>query len=258
MLLLECVRTKLIHYYLPSYPACALLAAWVVVAVSREEVALRRWRFGRLGQGMIAGIGLTTGLGMAAGTVVAPAGLRLPLIACGAVVAVGTLASLLQLQRGATLRGVFGLIATTGAMMLALGGWLVPSAESLRVSRIVGERMAAIEAETGFEPLLMNYQEPGVIYTLGKPVAAVREPAALLARLGGDKAMITAVKPDEIAPFSKEFRITLTPIEEISGFNAARGSRYKLVLAVVRKAPPSPRPDESTARAPAGEQTLVK
>ena len=27
MILLECVRTKLVHYYLPAYPACALLVA---------------------------------------------------------------------------------------------------------------------------------------------------------------------------------------------------------------------------------------
>ncbi len=31
LLLLECFRTKLIHYYLPAFPACALLTAWLVL-----------------------------------------------------------------------------------------------------------------------------------------------------------------------------------------------------------------------------------
>ncbi|APW63189.1 ArnT family glycosyltransferase [Paludisphaera borealis] len=258
MILLECVQTKLIHYYLPAYPACALLAAWVVVAASREEVTLRRWTLGRLGQGLIAGIGLTVGVGMTAAAIVVSARLRLPLITCGAVVSLGTLASLLQLQRGATQRGTFGLIATTGGMMLILAGWLIPSAESLRVSRIVGERLAALEAETGFEPLLMNYQEPGVIYAIGKPVAAVRDPQALLTWLDEKKAMITAVTPEELELLSTNFGVALTPLEEVKGFNPARGTRYKLLLAVVRRAVDAPRPDESTARAGGDEQTLVK
>jgi 4-amino-4-deoxy-L-arabinose transferase-like glycosyltransferase len=258
MLLLECVQTKLIHYYLPAYPACALLAAWVVVAVSREEVTLRRWTLGRLAHGMIAGIGMTAGIGMVAATIVVSAQLRLPLIVCGTVVTLGTLASLLQLHRAETLRGTFGLAATTGTMMLIVAGWLIPSAEPFRVSRIVGERLSALQAETGFEPLLMNYQEPGVIYAMGKPVATVREPEALLARLDEKKAMITAVTPEEVELLQEKFPITLTTLEEVRGFNAARGSRYKLLLAVIRRTEGESRPVESTASVGDGEQTLVK
>ena len=58
LVLLECFRTKLIHYYLPAYPACALLAAWLVVTLVREEVTLRRWPLGRLlgiGMALLAG-----------------------------------------------------------------------------------------------------------------------------------------------------------------------------------------------------------
>jgi 4-amino-4-deoxy-L-arabinose transferase-like glycosyltransferase len=259
MILLECVQTKLIHYYLPSYPACALLAAWVVVAVSREEVALRRWTLGRLGQGMIAGIGLTAGVGMAAGAlVVVTAGLRLPLVVCGVVVAMGTLASLLQLQRGKTRRGAIGLIVTTGVMMLIIGGWLIPAAEPLRVSRIVGERLAAIEAETGVEPLLLNYQEPGVVFAMGKPIAGVREPREFKARLDRTKALVTAVTSEEAELLSSKFGVSVDPVEEVRGLNVARGSKYAIHIAIVRPGPAGARPAESTARGGGGEQTLVK
>ena len=37
LILLECVRTKLVHYYLPAYPACALLAAWLVLEVVKRR-----------------------------------------------------------------------------------------------------------------------------------------------------------------------------------------------------------------------------
>jgi 4-amino-4-deoxy-L-arabinose transferase-like glycosyltransferase len=256
MILLECVQTKLIHYYLPSYPACALLAAWVVVAVSRERVALRRWTLGRLGQGMIGGIGLTAGVGMAAAAVVVSARLRFPLIACGSVVALGTLASLLQLQRGATRRGVIGLIATTGVMMLIVGGWLIPAAEPLRVSRVVGERFAAIEAEKGVEPLLLNYQEPGVIFAMGKPIAGVRDPKEFLARIEEKRAVATAVTSEEADLLRSTFGVAVDSIEEVRGFNVARGSRHAIHIAIVRPGQGGARPAESMARG--GEQTLVK
>jgi len=258
MILLECVQTKLIHYYLPSFPACALLAAWVVVAVSREEVALRRWTLGRLGQGMIAAIGLTAGVGMTAAAVVVSARLRLPLIACGSIVALGTLASLLQLQRGKTRRGAFGLIATTGLMMLIVAGWLIPAAEPLRVSRIVGERLAAIEAETGVEPLLLNYQEPGVVFAMGKPIAGVRDPREFRSWLERKKALVTAVTSEEVELLTKKIGVSVTPIEEVRGFNVARGSRYAIHIAIVRPGTADARPAASTARAGGGEQTLVK
>src|SRR5918998_3186043 len=57
LILLECARTKLIHYYLPAYPACALLAAWLVATLAEARVPLRQWRLGRLSFGLLAGIG---------------------------------------------------------------------------------------------------------------------------------------------------------------------------------------------------------
>ena len=100
------VRTKLIHYYLPAYPACALLVAWLVVTLVREEVTLRRWPLGRLALGLLNSIGI--------GTVVAPGrrGLRRagagPLALPGAgrwCWRPGPSRRSLRLYRGATERG---------------------------------------------------------------------------------------------------------------------------------------------------------
>ncbi len=257
LILLECVQTKMIHYYLPAYPALALLAAWLVGSVVREEVALRRWTLGRLGQGMLGGIGLGIGIGLPASAVMAPASLRAPLIVCGLVVGLGTLAGMLWLQRGETERGVFGLVAVMGILMLAAVGWLIPAAEPLRVSRLVGERLAALEADMGLEPLLLDYQEPGVIYALRKPVALARDREALLARLKEKGPMLTAVAPKDARAFSERLGVVFTPIEEVRGFNVAKGGDYTLQLAVIDKAPEA-QLEASTALGTVGEQPLVK
>jgi hypothetical protein len=138
-------------------------------------------------------------------------------------------------------------------MMLLIGGWLLPAAEPLRVSRIVGERMAELRAKTGLDPLLMSYQEPGVIYAFGSPIALTREGDELRRRLKEHGAMITAVTPTELTVFEKKFGVTFEKIEDVVGFNPAKGKSTTLHLAVIRNAP-----DASTARASAGEEPLVK
>ncbi|WP_337175040.1 glycosyltransferase family 39 protein [Paludisphaera sp.] len=253
MIMLECVRTKLIHYYLPAFPACALLAAWVVKSVARQEVTLRRWPLGGLAQGMIAGIGVVAAIGTAASAVAAPSGLGLPLIACGLVLGIGTVGGLLQLHRGQTWRGAWWLAGGVGGMMLLLGGWLLPAAEPQRISRIVGERMADLRARTGLDPLLMGYQEPGVIYAYGSPIALTRGADALRERLAEHGAMITAVTPAEMSVFESKFGVTFERIEDVVGFNPAKGTTSTLHLAVIR-----PAPADSTARASSGEEPLVK
>lgn len=257
LVLLECVQTKMIHYYLPAYPALALLAAWLVESVVREEVALRRWTLGRLGQGMLGGIGLAMGVGLPASAVMAPAALRLPLVVCGLVVGLGTLAGMLRLQRGETEKGAFVLVAVMWGLMITAVGWLVPAAEPLRISRVVGERLASLEAETGLKPLLLDYQEPGVIYALRKPVALAHDRERLTAHLDKHGAMLTAIEPKSARDFAKRLGVTFTPIEDASGFNVAKGGDYRLQLAIIRKAPEA-RPEASTALGTVGEQPLVK
>ncbi len=255
LVFLECVRTKLAHYYLPAYPACALLAAWTVKSVARREVTLRRWPLGGLAQGMIGGIGVVAGVGMTAAATVAPAGLAAPLIACGLVLGLGTVAGLLQLQRGRTWSGAWRLSAAIGATMLLLAGWLLPAAEPLRVSRIVGERMVELSARTGYAPLLMNYKEPGVIYAFGAPITILRDPARLQERLRDGGPMITAVTPEELPSYSEQLAVSFERLEDVTGFNPAKGKTMTLHLAIIRDASAVA---ASTARSAAVEEPLVK
>ena len=94
MVLLECVRTKIVHYYVPSYPACALLAAWLVSMVMEQEVSLRRLPLGRTSTGLLAGIGIGLTVLLVALGVVLPTRLLLPCLALAVVTASGTLYAL--------------------------------------------------------------------------------------------------------------------------------------------------------------------
>ena len=72
LLLLECFRTKLIHYYLPAFPACALLTAWLVLSVTAEGVNIRRRPLGRLAMALLVGIGLVGVVLLVAATTLVP------------------------------------------------------------------------------------------------------------------------------------------------------------------------------------------
>ncbi len=76
LVLLECSRTKLIHYYLPAFPACALLVAWLVLSVAAEGVNIRRWPLGRLAMALLVAIGLGGCVALVAAGTAFPEALR--------------------------------------------------------------------------------------------------------------------------------------------------------------------------------------
>ena len=167
LLLLECFRTKLIHYYLPAFPACALLTAWLVLSVTAEGVNIRRRPLGRLAMALLVGIGIVGIVMLVAGTTLVTRNLRLPMLMIAIVMAAGTLAGMSSFQRGATERAVYALAATWAIVMMTASGWLIPMGEPYRTSRVIGEKLAALAADLNVEPVLLEYQEPGVVYALG-------------------------------------------------------------------------------------------
>ena len=257
-LLLECLPTRLLHYYLPAYPACALLIAWMVEAIAGEEVTLRRWALGRLGLNMMGGIGIAGTVGLLAAAVTVPGPLRLPLAILSLLIGLGTLNGMLRLHEGATRRGVLGLGATWAAIMLVTGGWLIPSAEPYRMSRRVGQRLAALAGQSGVEPVLLNYQEPGVIYAMGRPVAGTRKASDLFELLDRSGSLLTVVTPEERNAFPHLYGIAVKPIESLEGFSLTKGKSHSLELVILKRLEPVLRNEESSARSSTLEEPLVK
>ena len=136
--------------------------------MTAEGVNIRRRPLGRLAMALLVGIGLVGIVLLVAGTTLVPG--SAPSAACSSVavvMAAGTLAGMSAFQQGATERAVYSLAATWAIVMMTATGWLIPMGEPYRTSRVLGEKLAALAAKLNVEPVLLEYQEPGVVYALG-------------------------------------------------------------------------------------------
>jgi 4-amino-4-deoxy-L-arabinose transferase-like glycosyltransferase len=235
---LECLQTRLIHYYLPAFPACALLVAWLVEAVADEGVTLRRMPLGRLGMGLMAGIGIAMSVVLMSAALIVPLHLRVPLGLLAIVMGVGTPVAMLWMQRAATRRGTLALGAAWAVFMLILGGWLLPAAERYRTSRRVGERLAALVAQTGLEPILLNYQEPGLIYAMGRRVRSVGDFGGVFRLLEQQESFLTVVTPNEARDYGSRLGLEVSPVEDLEGFSLTKGRKESMLFVIVRRGHP--------------------
>jgi 4-amino-4-deoxy-L-arabinose transferase-like glycosyltransferase len=262
LVVLECFRTKLIHYYLPAFPACALLTAWLVLSVCAEGVNIRRRPLGRLAIALLVGIALVGIVVLVAGTTVAPGSLRLPMLLIAAIMAAGTLAGVSAFQQGATERAVYSLAASWALIMITVTGWLIPAGEPYRTSRVIGVKLAAFAAKLNVEPVLLEYQEPGVVYAVGHPIALTRDRDGFFAHLKGGKSVLTVALPSEIEVMRNHFGLVVTPVDEVDGLILTKGEQKTLQIAVVHvgEAAPVPPPLGPNSRRIGlkVEQTLVK
>jgi 4-amino-4-deoxy-L-arabinose transferase-like glycosyltransferase len=261
LILLECVQTKLIHYYLPAFPACALLSTWLVLSISAEEVNIRRQPLGRFGMAILVGVGLVLAAVLLAATALVPGNLRGPMGVMGMLLVVGTLAGMLKFHRSAAVRAVQSLALTWTLVLFVLVGWLVPACEPYRTSRIVGERLASLSMERRLEPVLLEYQEPGVIYALGHPAAETRDRDGFFAHLEGGRAVLTVLLSSEIDVMRSEFGLDVTPLEPVECYDLTKGKRHTLYLAQVSQGKEDS-PSECRALTTAGgapsKQSLIK
>jgi 4-amino-4-deoxy-L-arabinose transferase-like glycosyltransferase len=260
-LLLECFRTKLIHYYLPAIPACALLVAWLAQSVSTEGVNIRRRPLGRLGMALLVGIGMAGTVLLVAGATIAPWNLSFPLALMAVAIGAGTLLGLSSFQKGDTERAVYLLVAAWAVIMLVFTGWLIPLAEPFRASRVVGERLASLSARMGIEPVLLEYQEPGVVYALGRSIATTRDRDGFFMHLEGGRAVLTVGLESDFEKIRAKHGLTVTPVDQVEGFVFTKGQKQTLVVAVVKKDESPPVSSFSSATAAVGnsiEKTIIK
>ena len=201
---------------------------------------------------------MAVAVGLAAAAVTAPGHLRAPLAVLAVVLSAGTLTAMLWLQRGLTTRAVHGLIVTWGLFLLVAGGWLIPSAETYRMSRRVGEQLAACVERTGIEPVLLNYQEPGLIYAMGQPVAAVRDRDGFYELLDRKGALLSVITPEETTEFAEKYRLKVSVVESLEGFSLTKGRSDALQIAILRRDPKAVARSGSVARTASIQQPLVK
>ena len=252
-LLLECFGTKLVHYYLPCFPSCAILAAWLVVEVARRGDKLRDWRLGTLATKLIGGMGALMAVALAVAGGIAPRPLLPPCLAMAGALATGTGLSRWLLAEGRVLPAARGLVGTWAVVMGLFVAWFLPSAEPFRFSRVVGQRLGELAGLTGVRPAMMTFQEPGLIYALGYPACDVRgyDEMAEEVRIRGP--ILVPLLPREVDELREDLRFALREVEPVSGFNLNKGKVQELRFAVVGASA------SLLARSPGhGEQSLVK
>jgi 4-amino-4-deoxy-L-arabinose transferase-like glycosyltransferase len=251
LLLLELVRTKLIHYYLPAYAGCALLAAWFLDAVIASESNIRRWPLGRLAVALLVGVGVGVAVVLGAGAFVVPRTLRLPALALVAVITVGTLAAVEPMLRNATRAGIHRLGVTWAAVLVLACAWAIPALEPYRLTPKAAARLADLCAREGATPILGSFQPPGMVYEFGRPIA-VRQDLNWLARLVADKGTIAAaLTRSEAHALADDPRWTVEVRETVEGINVERARNERLQMALIR---PRALDSTSVATQPRGDQ----
>jgi 4-amino-4-deoxy-L-arabinose transferase-like glycosyltransferase len=241
LVMLEAVQTKLIHYYLPAVPACALLVAWLVESVAATEVNLRRWPLGRLSLGLLTGVGIGMAVGLMALALVVPADLRWPSLVLALLLGPATLYALERFQAGATRRAVASLAATWAVALLVIGAWLLPAVDPYRISPRVADRLAALAASEGATPVLASFKAPAVVYELGYPVAELDDRVELNDLMRGDRPLVTALSEPEVVLLSRDPSLDLDVRDTVSGLDVENPLRDKpLRVVVIRRAEGEP------------------
>jgi 4-amino-4-deoxy-L-arabinose transferase-like glycosyltransferase len=232
-LVLECFQTKLVHYYLPCFPACSLLVAWLVVEGTRRGMALSDWPLGRLGSRLLGLMAIGAAVGLIGAGLILPGPLRGPCLAMALCLAVGTSLARRWIGSGDSIRAFRGLVGTWAVVMGLFGGWFLPEAEPHRFSRVVGERLGELSSRTGIRPAIMTFQEPGLIYALGHPACDVRGYDEMAEEVRRSGPILVPLLATEVVEMRADPRFTLQLVEPISGFNANKGKVQALEFAVV-------------------------
>jgi len=235
LILLECVRTKLIHYYLPAVPAAALLVAWRLALSSDAKLKVPSWRLGRFALAMIATFGFViTACLVGGGLRFFPSGMQAPALALAALIGAATVFSLRELSAGRIERAIPGGIAFTAVSLATFAGWFLPAAEPYRTSAVVGHRLAALETSLGVRSLLSSYKPPGTIFALGHPATLVQSWEQFLKEVNQSGKILLPLMPGELSRLQRNPRFITEIQETVSGFNVEKAQPETLYLTLVR------------------------
>jgi 4-amino-4-deoxy-L-arabinose transferase-like glycosyltransferase len=233
LVFLECVGTKLIHYYLPAYPACALLVAWLLREVAKAEVNLRRWPLGRAALALLAIVGIGTTVLLLAGVVLLPSGLRVPCVVLAVFMAAATIYAMERFYLGATSNATTGLVVSWTLILFLVGAWLLPAAEPYRISPIVGRRLGDLATRSRATPMMGNFQPPDVVYYLGRPAPVIQGRPDLIERTRRGEAVAVALTPLELDAYRLDPNLDVAVRGEVAGFNIERFRVDRVHLAVI-------------------------
>ena len=236
LVFLECVRTKLIHYFLPALPAAALLVGWMIARLVEDPGcwSLREGLAGRLAPRVIraGGWGLAVGLLVASGFLPGP--LRLPLWLLTGLFVLLARSPTRDFASNRIERGVFRVAGLMAAILATTYAWLLPAAEPYRISSVVGRKLAAHEKARAAPPVLCTFQSSGVVYSLGHPAPLVRSAAALEETVKAHGQVLAPLLPEELDLIRSQTELNIEIEETVQGFNIEKGRTETVHLSLIR------------------------
>jgi 4-amino-4-deoxy-L-arabinose transferase-like glycosyltransferase len=203
LIMIEIMRTKLPQYYLPAFPAWALLIARGIVEFHAAGNRLVRSAGGLRRVISLGMLGPVTAIALAAFVLSrVPAELQVPALGAATVLGVGSIIAAVLLVGG---RDRFGWATTVGtwwSLGLIVAAWLLPSAEHCRVARAAAETLRA-QAGDGSTIVLFGYREPSLVYYLGRPVRTFNSPKELASYLAEQGPVVTLLRDSELVRLRK-------------------------------------------------------
>ena len=227
-LVVEAVPTKLPHYVLSAYPALAILAALFVLD-PRPARFLTAARWIAIAQFAVGAALLTAAI------ILAPlyfgGGLWWPVLAAAGLGAALALAALILAIRHkslpAVLLGLAALLVFVPTLTVGVG----PRLDQLWITERLKPMVDAAAKPGDPPPALAGYEEPSMLFALGKDVVLTdgKGAAETSAKSGGLALVEDSERGDFLARLA-ELQADTTPLGELSGINYSRGKRVHVTL----------------------------
>jgi 4-amino-4-deoxy-L-arabinose transferase-like glycosyltransferase len=238
-LLVEQIPTKLPHYVLPAYPALAILAA--VWLAEPGPLSLP----GRIARCVGAVQFLLGAALLAAALVILPrlygGGLDWRLLAlagAGAVLALAALAFFLMGRQG---RALAAALAALFVFVPGLTAIVAPGLTQIWVSARLAPLVARYTRDGDPPPVLAGFQEPSLVFALGKDVVLTDgRGAADAAAARGGLALVEARERGAFMARLAELQDDATAEASLSGYNYSRGRAVTVTVYRVGQIAPPP------------------
>jgi 4-amino-4-deoxy-L-arabinose transferase-like glycosyltransferase/membrane-associated phospholipid phosphatase len=253
LLAFELVRTKLVHYYLPAYPAWGIFLSASLIGVFEGEKlgidSLPRLWTGRA-MALLGLVLILVGAGL--GFAFLPPTIALPLLVAVMIGGVG-LALAGGLFAQGQLREAITVQMAAGALMITLtGSQVIPAIHSSQVILDVADRLSEIDDH---EPVaLWYYRDPSLIYNMKALVPVIdplrAKPPLLDARaLTAEKGMfVCPVLPDQLQAMQSDPELSVRIRQTIARWDIKGLREQQVHLVEVRPARVAGQAPSSTQR----------
>jgi 4-amino-4-deoxy-L-arabinose transferase-like glycosyltransferase/membrane-associated phospholipid phosphatase len=249
----ELVRTKLVHYYLPAYPAWAIvLSASLVGVFGSEPIGLTRLPRLSFGRAMI-GLGcLFVVVGAGVSFWLLPASLAIAVVVTLLVGGLGLAMAGGLFSTGHFREAVYVQMAAGAVMITLAGGLVLPRVHSSQVILEVADRLRELGEDEVIA--LWYYRDPSLIYNMRRQVKVIdplrEKPPLLDARaLAREEGMfVCPVLPPQLVSMQSDPELSVRVRETLSKWDVQGLRERQVHLVEVRPAGMVGRPTGDMSR----------